>query len=196
MPTPPSLGSVEGKAAMPVEVQLAAAAPRLPSAGEFRHWAECALQGQAGELCVRVVDAEESKALSARYLGVAAPTNVLSFPAGAGIAPVPRLLGDVVVCAAVVAEEAKRQAKAVADHFAHMVVHGVLHLRGYDHEEDQEARRMEGLETAILDGLGIADPYQPSSASQSAGAVDSCARKREAAAFRNDAPPQATGDQP
>ena len=170
MLTPRRLAGGGRKAAMQVEVQLAASVPHLPSAGDFRRWAECAMQGEDGELCVRVVDREEAKALSVRYRGVAAPTNVLSFPLDDGGPPhMPRLLGDLAVCAPLVAEEAKSQAKALADHFAHLVVHGVLHLRGYDHKEDSQARRMERLEKAILGGLGIADPYQPLPASEPNG---------------------------
>lgn len=171
MPMPPRLAGGGRGIAMPVEVQLAASVPQLPPAGDIRHWAECALQGQDAELCVRVVDAAEAQALNARYRGVAAPTNVLSFPLGDSLPHLPGLLGDLVVCAPVVAEEAKTQAKTLADHFAHMVVHGVLHLRGYDHREDPQARRMERLEKAILGALGIADPYQAPPASAPHGSA-------------------------
>ena len=149
---------------MAVEVQLASSGYALPSAADFRRWAECALEGAVGEVCVRVVDQEESKALNGQYRGVQAPTNVLSFPAADlpanggmldGAAP----LGDVVVCAPVVELEARRQAKNLADHYAHMVVHGVLHLRGHDHITDREAEAMEHLEAAILRKLGVAAPW-------------------------------------
>ena len=144
---------------MSVEVQLAAPAHRLPLANDFRRWARQALQGVRGNLCVRVVDADESKALNGRYRGIDAPTNVLSFPAGANQPGERGLLGDIVVCAPVVEAEAARQEKAPAQHFAHMVVHGVLHLRGHDHQAAAEADAMEKLETAILNELGMEAPY-------------------------------------
>ncbi|MDD9963933.1 MAG: rRNA maturation RNase YbeY [Gammaproteobacteria bacterium] len=144
---------------MSVEVQLAAPARRLPKVRDFRRWAKQALQGERGDLCVRVVDADESQALNGRYRGIDAPTNVLSFPAAANQPSEAGLLGDIVVCAPVVEEEAALQEKAPAEHFAHMVVHGVLHLRGHDHEAAAAAEAMEKLETAILNELGMADPH-------------------------------------
>ena len=124
----------------------------------LRRWAERALQDETGGVCVRVVGAAEAGRLNGRYRGVEEPTNVLSFPSGAEI-PGEKHLGDVVVCAPVVEAEAKEQNKRACDHYAHMVVHGVLHLRGFDHESDGDARVMESLETAILNEIGIADPY-------------------------------------
>jgi len=104
------------------------------------------------------VDAAESQTLNSRFRGQEKPTNVLSFPADVHI-PGRRTLGDVVICMPVVVGEAARQQKAVDDHLAHMVVHGVLHLFGYDHQKDDDAQRMEGLEQQILRQLGVADPY-------------------------------------
>lgn len=140
-----------------------------PPAAHIESWARAALR-QAGspdaeadgaELCVRVVDGPESQRLNHQFRGKDAPTNVLSFPADPGPAAVPGLhpLGDVVVCAPVVAQEAGDQGKAYHDHFAHMVVHGVLHLLGYDHVSAGEAERMERLEIAILGSFGVSDPY-------------------------------------
>ncbi len=148
---------------MPVDVQLACACAHLPPSADFRRWAECALEGTAGEVCLRVVDGEESEALNGKYRGVQAPTNVLSFPAGefpahAGGSACALPLGDVVVCAPVVQEQARRQAKCLTGHYAHMVVHGVLHLRGYDHQTDQGAETMQRLEAAILNKLGLDAP--------------------------------------
>jgi probable rRNA maturation factor len=104
-----------------------------------------------------VVGSHESRALNARWRGRAKPTNVLSFPAA------PELgggqLGDLVVCAPVVAREAREQGKPLAAHWAHMIVHGTLHLLGFDHERAADARRMEGRERALLARLGVADPY-------------------------------------
>ena len=143
---------------MPVDVQFAAPRCTAPSASNLRRWAERALQDETGGVCVRVVGAAEAGRLNGRYRGVEEPTNVLSFPSGAEI-PGEKHLGDVVVCAPVVEAEAQEQNKRACDHYAHMVVHGVLHLRGFDHESDGDARVMESLEAAILNEIGIADPY-------------------------------------
>ena len=143
---------------MPVDVQIASRVCTAPAAADLRCWAEHALQDDSGEVCVRVVGAAEAGRLNGRYRGVDEPTNVLSFPSGAQV-PGEQHLGDVVVCAPVVEAEARQQNKRACDHYAHMVVHGVLHLRGFDHESAGEARVMENLETAILNEIGIADPY-------------------------------------
>ncbi len=114
------------------------------------------------EVSVRIVDAAEIHALNSDYRGKDRPTNVLSFPAGdvAGLpADMPVPLGDVVICASVVRDEAAAQGKAITDHWAHMLVHGTLHLLGYDHETEPEAAEMEALETRILSEHGVADPY-------------------------------------
>jgi probable rRNA maturation factor len=105
-----------------------------------------------------VVDEAESRQLNHDYRHKDSPTNVLSFPAGIDL-PEALVWGDVVVCADVVAREAAAQGKRYEDHFAHMVVHGVLHLMGYDHQTADEAAVMERLEQQILDGFGISDPY-------------------------------------
>ena len=143
---------------MPVDVQIAARGCAAPPASDLRLWAERALQGDSGGVCVRVVGAAEAGRLNGRYRGIEAPTNVLSFPSGAEV-PGEKHLGDVVVCAPVVETEAREQNKRARDHYAHMVVHGVLHLRGFDHESARQARTMESLETAILNEIGITDPY-------------------------------------
>jgi probable rRNA maturation factor len=108
---------------------------------------------------IRIVDEPESRSLNARYRGRDQPTNVLSFPFDAPPVVQSSHLGDLVVCATVVAREAREQGKPPDHHWAHMVVHGVLHLRGYDHLDDTGAMAMETLEKQILDGFGIADPY-------------------------------------
>ncbi|MEZ5559441.1 MAG: rRNA maturation RNase YbeY [Pseudomonadales bacterium] len=155
---------------MPVEVQIATDEP-APAPELIERWAQGALSCldgpdagaadmQAAELCVRVVTAGESRQLNAAYRHIDKPTNVLSFPADVALPDV-RVLGDIVVCAAVVAAEAAAQGKRLEDHFAHMIVHGVLHLLGYDHDQGDEAERMESLEREILGRFDIADPYQP-----------------------------------
>jgi probable rRNA maturation factor len=109
---------------------------------------------------LRVVGPAEGRRLNRDYRGKDYATNVLSFPAGPVPAVVPRPLGDLVVCASVVAREAREQNKPVRAHWAHLVVHGVLHLLGHDHENDDEGRRMERREIAVLRGLGYPNPYR------------------------------------
>lgn len=132
-----------------------------PSAADFRRWAAAALgRAAAGrELAVRLVARSESRALNARYRGQDHATNVLSFPAPAS-ALVAGWLGDLVLCPAVVRAEARAQHKSPRAHWAHLVVHGVLHLAGFDHELPAQARRMERREIASLRRLGIANPYR------------------------------------
>jgi probable rRNA maturation factor len=131
--------------------------PWAPGPASLRRWARLAAGGRQGELGIRVVGARESRALNARWRGLDAPTNVLSFPAARDLRG--RQIGDLVVCAPVVAREAREQGKPVAAHWAHMVVHGTLHLLGFDHERAADAKRMEGRERMLLARLGIADPY-------------------------------------
>ena len=137
----------------------------VPAPARLRRWARAALVGAARgrdrfELTLRIVGPAESRALNRRYRGKDKPTNVLSFPADAPARGKQRVLGDVVICAAVVAREAREQGKAPAAHWAHMVVHGVLHLLGFDHIRAADAKVMEGRERAILARLSYPDPYQ------------------------------------
>ena len=128
----------------------------IPAPASLRAFASAA--GAEGALCLRLVDAEESRALNHRFRGKDRPTNVLSFPANSPLVEEPEL-GDILLCAPVIAAEAAEQGKTARAHWAHMVVHGVLHLCGYDHIDDDEARVMEAAERRILAGLGFADPY-------------------------------------
>jgi len=149
--------------AMSVDVQVATRAASVPKTGDIQRWVRAALQeigapGEPTDLCIRVVDSDEARVLNERYRGIDKPTNVLSFPAQVDV-PGANILGDVVICAPVVSAEAADQGKNVGDHFAHMVVHGVLHLAGYDHEEPQDAELMEALEIRILERVGVTDPY-------------------------------------
>jgi len=143
-------------------VDLASADPATPSARSLRGWVRAALDEEHAdaELCVRVVDEPEMRALNARYRKKDYPTNVLSFPADLPAGVDLPLLGDIVVCAPVVNREAAAQHKAVRAHWAHMLVHGTLHLLGHDHQRPREAARMEALETRILAALRFPDPYQ------------------------------------
>lgn len=147
-----------------VDIQLATTAPGLPQEALLRRWAEAALQSSGvapgeAELSVRIVDEAEMVELNSTYRGKAGATNVLSFPFEAPHGVVLPLLGDLVICAPVVAREARQQGKPAAAHWAHMVVHGALHLLGFDHGDAEQAARMEGLEIAILDNLGYPNPY-------------------------------------
>lgn len=133
----------------------------LPAASTLRAYAEAALAGRRedGELSVRIVDTDEGRALNRDYRDKDYATNVLSFPAELppGV-PLP-ILGDLVLCAPVIAREAEEQGKPLKHHYAHMLVHGVLHLLGHDHMDEAEAEAMEAIEREVLAGLGIPDPY-------------------------------------
>jgi len=167
-----------------VDLQLATELSGVPDQGQLQCWVAAALAGDAHdahdpdhnlahglagttELTIRIVDQAESAELNRRYRNRAGPTNVLSFPfepppgiEAKALGELPRLLGDLVVCAPVVEREAAEQNKPAASHWAHMVVHGILHLRGHDHIDSADATRMEALETAILRGLGFPPPYE------------------------------------
>ncbi|MCV2885941.1 rRNA maturation RNase YbeY [Aestuariibacter sp. AA17] len=149
-----------------VDLQLATEHANTPSLAQLETWIAAALQGAKAssdsdwEVTVRIVSDEESQSLNHEYRGKDAPTNVLSFPFEAPPGIDLPLLGDLVVCANVVDTEAKQQNKASMHHWAHMIVHGTLHLLGFDHIEDAEAEEMESLEIDILSQLGIDDPYQ------------------------------------
>ena len=133
----------------------------LPTAEQIEQWATAAVQPQSDEveMTVRIVDDAESHALNLNYRGKDRPTNVLSFPFECPDEVELPLLGDLVICRQVVEREAQEQDKPLMAHWAHMVVHGSLHLLGYDHIEDDEAEEMESLETQIMTGLDFADPY-------------------------------------
>lgn len=133
----------------------------LPSEKDFQTWVDAALSAhlKEGELCIRVVSAEESQTLNKTYRGKNKPTNVLSFPFEVPEGIPLQLLGDLVICADVVATEATEQNKALLDHWAHMVIHGCLHLIGFDHINNEDAEEMETLEQEILASMNIADPY-------------------------------------
>jgi probable rRNA maturation factor len=146
---------------MPIVVQLATARAGVPHPRSIRAWARAALAGRRlrAAATVRIVGRRESASLNRRWRGKRGPTNVLSFPCG-GLPPVaPQYIGDIVICAPVVAMEAAQQNKSLRAHWAHMVIHGVLHLLGHDHVRSRDARRMAALETDILRKFGYPDPY-------------------------------------
>ena len=121
---------------------------------DFVRWARAALVG-GGQITIRLVDADEGQSLNNEYRGKDYATNVLSFPYDTE----PVVMGDLVICPAVVAKEAAEQNKPLAAHYAHLTVHGMLHLQGWDHENDEEAQEMEDEEREILAALGYPDPY-------------------------------------
>ncbi|MEQ6915938.1 rRNA maturation RNase YbeY [Halomonas aquatica] len=146
-----------------VDRQVGLEAEDLPTQADLEAWVDAILSRQADEhrqeLTIRFVDAEESQVLNRDYRGRDRPTNVLSFPFESPPEVDLPLLGDLVICHPVVVREACEQDKSRHAHYAHMVVHGTLHLLGHDHLEDTEAEAMESLEREILASLGIADPY-------------------------------------
>ncbi|MEX6503401.1 rRNA maturation RNase YbeY [Pseudomonas zhanjiangensis] len=145
-----------------LDLQLASQAGQLPSQAQFHAWCELALRQRSAdsELTIRLVDEAEGRELNRTYRQRDYATNVLSFPADVPdeMLDIP-LLGDLVICAPVVAREAGEQGKSLEAHWAHLVIHGCLHLLGYDHIEDAEAEEMEALERTLLAELGHPDPY-------------------------------------
>ncbi|MFQ1048900.1 rRNA maturation RNase YbeY [Avibacterium paragallinarum] len=145
-----------------IDLQIATEnSENLPSEQQLQQWATAAVQAEnlEPEITIRIVDKAESQQLNATYRCKDYPTNVLSFPFECPEEVELPLLGDLVICRQVVEREAAEQGKPLMAHWAHMVVHGCLHLLGYDHIEDDEAEEMESLETEIMQELGFADPY-------------------------------------
>ncbi|TNC83722.1 MAG: rRNA maturation RNase YbeY [Thalassolituus sp.] len=149
-----------------LDVQLAESIEHLdtlPTEAQLTLWATTALQGRTEfeepELTIRLTDEEESQALNSEYRGKDKPTNVLSFPFEMPPGIPLELLGDLIICVGVVEQEAKEQEKTTEAHWAHMVIHGCLHLLGYDHIKDDEAEEMEALERDLLASLCYPDPY-------------------------------------
>ena len=139
-----------------IVVQTASRAANIPSPARLRRWVRASVRTPAC-LTLRIVSSNEARLLNRRFRNRDYPTNVLSFGYGPAQG---RLKGDIVLCAPVVAKEARLQGKSLLAHYAHLTVHGVLHLRGWNHETGPEAARMESLERRILAGLGFPDPYE------------------------------------
>ena len=148
-----------------VDLQIACTPTKRPTKEQFQLWVDTALTevssepSQTFELTIRLVNNEESQQLNSQYRGRDKPTNVLSFPFEVPDGIELNLLGDLIICIEVMEQEAKDQNKALFDHWAHLVVHGCLHLVGFDHISDNEALEMESIEITILSKLGISNPY-------------------------------------
>lgn len=149
-----------------IDVMINSTSSQLPDQNELEKWAAAALghqfqeQRREAEISLLIVDEAEGAELNRQWRGKEGPTNVLSFPSDLPAELELPLLGDLIICAPVVGQEAIEQKKSLNSHWAHMIVHGTLHLLGYDHIIDQEAEEMESLETEILGQLGYPDPYQ------------------------------------
>jgi len=135
-------------------LQIASRLAEMPAKNLFKKWAKAALRVNT-EVTIRIVDEDESRALNLAYRAKDYATNVLTFP----LTETPHLMGDIIICAPIVAAEAKAQNKTLEAHFAHLTVHGILHLHGYDHENDEQAALMESIEVTTLQKLGYANPY-------------------------------------
>lgn len=146
-----------------VELQFATENKTLPHPSQFREWVSNVLYGRAnkGEMVIRIVDIEEMTSMNETYRKKTGPTNVLAFPGTGDIDENSELphIGDIVICAPVIEKEANEQNKPLLSHWAHMVIHGSLHLLGYDHQTDEQAHEMESIETEILIKLGFDAPY-------------------------------------
>lgn len=151
---PANLMSIE------LEIQNATSVATVPDDSKFRAWAECALKNSPGAVVsLRLVDREESQQLNSQFRHQDKPTNVLSFPAELPPEIGLLLLGDIAICAPLVEKEASEQGKSLESHWAHLSVHGILHLLGYDHQDETGANEMESLEIEILEELGFSNPY-------------------------------------
>jgi probable rRNA maturation factor len=146
-----------------IDIQKGGGVGLVPDDEEIGRWADVAMQlvNKHAALCIRITDDVEIAELNAKFRHGTGPTNVLSFPCELEDETGVSLLGDVVICAAVIEREAQDQHKALSAHFAHMVLHGILHLLGYDHQNSVDSEVMEQMEAKLLDQLGFADPYQP-----------------------------------
>jgi len=143
-----------------IHVEYATQCDTLPPTSIIKDWIRLALKGHSCSLNIKVVDEKEMTALHSSFKQKSYPTNVLSFPCTLPPALRKNALGDIAICAPVIVKEAKEQRKLLSAHWAHMVIHGVLHLIGYNHEEEKEAQVMEKKEAQLLHTLGFPDPYQ------------------------------------
>jgi probable rRNA maturation factor len=148
-----------------LDIQIVSQSKQLPDQDQFQYWVDAVLKDetQDSELVIRIVDEAEMIQFNEQYRDKKGSTNILSFPFEVPEGVDSNLLGDILVCAAVVEKEAHQQHKELDHHWAHMIVHGVLHLLGYDHVDDQDAEEMEALEIKILKKIKIKNPYEENS---------------------------------
>lgn len=142
-----------------LDVQIVSNDSGIPGAKDFEGWAAAVPSSIQTSACLRVIDQSEAQALNNQYRNINKATNVLSFPAEIPTQINFNFLGDIVICAPIVKSEAKKQGKELRSHWAHLLTHGILHLQGYDHEDDKTAEVMESLEVEILKKLNISNPY-------------------------------------
>ncbi len=149
------------KSKINIDLQNATSSQPLPTRSQFKQWVTAALShlGKSGTVVIRIVDSNESAALNRQYRHKTGPTNVLSFPIDLPPGIESPLLGDIVICASLVTEESAKTGKTIESHWAHLVIHGVLHLLEYDHIKEEDAEVMEALEIKILKQLKFPDPY-------------------------------------
>ncbi len=143
-----------------LDVQIVSENIDIPGEADFEKWAIAVPSKDVTSACVRIVDEAEAKSLNKQYRNIDKATNVLSFPAEIPSQIGINFLGDIVICAQVVNREAQQQGKELTGHWAHLLVHGLLHLQGFDHEENKAADKMEALEIEILKNLHIPNPYE------------------------------------
>lgn len=145
-----------------IDIENVSSINSIPDEKLIIKWAKMALgkQNKNAEVCIRIVDLDEGQYLNKEWRNKDAATNVLSFPIGEPIEHAPNLLGDIVICAPIAEQEAKQQKKETEAHWAHLIIHGMLHLQGYDHISDDEAAVMEKKEIHILKETGYANPYE------------------------------------
>ena len=148
-----------------LDVQIVSKNLDIPKEEDFQYWANVVPVIEKTSACVRIVDELEAKNLNKQFRQIDKATNVLSFPAKLPSEIEFNFLGDIVICASIVSRETQRQGKQLTGHWAHLLVHGLLHLQGYDHQNDSEAGEMEALEIEILQKLNIPNPYKPISMS-------------------------------
>ena len=147
---------------MTIHIQNASSIKSIPTINKMKSWATQALKAKNkdAEVTIRIVDEDEGRELNKTWRNKDYATNVLSFPVGEKIEQAPEFLGDIVICVQVVEREAKEQGKDIEAHWAHLIVHGILHIQGYDHEIESEADIMEAKEILILKKIGYANPYK------------------------------------
>ena len=147
---------------MTIHIQNASSIKSIPTINKMKSWATQALKAKNkdAEVTIRIVDEDEGRELNKTWRNKDYATNVLSFPVGETIEQAPDFLGDIVICVQVVEREAKEQGKDIEAHWAHLIVHGILHIQGYDHEIESEADIMEAKEILILKKIGYANPYK------------------------------------